>query len=107
MTRLFPTKLSLCLGLGLSLALTLVAAGRASSADDKCTIAVKGDSPIAKACAKGGRAEAKKTMKEAVKTAKANGKAFTCEGCHKDLDNYELTKNARDDFPSLIAAQKK
>lgn len=109
MTRLFPTKLSLRLGrhlsLGLALALTLVA-GRAT-ADDKCTIAVKGDSPIAKACAKGGRPEAKKTMKEAVKTAKANGKTFTCENCHKDLDNYELTKNARDDFAGLIAAQKK
>jgi hypothetical protein len=100
MTRLFP-KISL----GLLLAFTLVA-GRAT-ADDKCTIATKGDSPIAKACAQGGRAEAKKTMKEAVKTAKANGKTFTCENCHKDLDSYELTKNARDDFPKLIAAQKK
>jgi hypothetical protein len=109
MTRLFTTKLSLRLGLplGLGLALALSLAAGHATADDKCTIATKGDSPIAKACAKGGRAEAKKTMKEAVKTAKANGKTFTCENCHKDLDNYELTKNARDDFPSLMAAQKK
>ena len=34
------------------------------------------------ACAKGGRNEAKKVMKDMVKTAKANGGKFTCEGCH-------------------------
>ena len=93
------------LSLGLALAIALVA-GRAS-ADDKCTIATKGDSPVAKACAKGGRGEAKKLMKEAVKTAKANGKAFKCEDCHKDLETFELTANARDDFAKLMAAQKK
>jgi hypothetical protein len=102
MTRFSLIKLAL----GLSLALTVVAVGRAS-ADDKCTIATKGDSPVAAACAKGGRAEAKKVMKEAVKTAKANGKTFTCENCHKDLENFELTKNAREDFGKLMAAQKK
>ena len=101
MTRFSLIKLAL----GLSLALTLVV-GRAS-ADDKCTIATKGDSPVAAACAKGGRADAKKVMKEAVKTAKANGKTFTCENCHKDLESFELTKNAREDFPKLMAAQKK
>ena len=105
MKRVFSVKLSLCLSLGLLLGSALVT-GRAS-ADDKCTIATKGDSPTAKACAKGGRPEAKKTMKEMVKTAKANGATFTCEGCHKDLDTYELTKNARDDFAKLVAAQKK
>jgi hypothetical protein len=73
----------------------------------KCTIAVKGDSPTAKACAKGGRDEAKKMMKEMVKIAKGNGQKFTCDGCHKDLDNYELTKNATEDFKKLEAAQKK
>ena len=26
---------------------------------------------------------------------------FTCDGCHKDLDNYELTKNANDDYKKL------
>ena len=74
--------------------------------DGKCTIAVKGDSPTAKACAKGGRAEAKKMMKEMVKQAKGNGQKFTCDGCHKDLDNYELTKNATEDFKKLEAASK-
>ena len=72
--------------------------------DGKCTIATKGDSPTAKACTKGGRAEAKKMMKEMVKIAKANGQKFTCDGCHKDLDNYELTKNATEDYKKLEAA---
>jgi hypothetical protein len=76
-------------------------------ADDKCKIATKGDSPTAKACAKGGLAEAKKVMKDMVKTAKANGGKFTCEGCHKDMDSYALTANAQDDYKKLEAAQKK
>ena len=82
-------------------------AGRAVAGDEgKCTIATKGDSPTAKACAKGGRAEAKKIMKEMVKQAKAAGQKFTCDGCHKDLDNYELTKNAVEEFKKLEAASK-
>ena len=82
--------------------------GRALAGDEgKCTIATKGDTPTAKACAKGGRPEAKKLMKEMVKTAKANGQKFTCDGCHKDLDNYELTKNGQDDFKKLVVAQEK
>jgi hypothetical protein len=82
-------------------------AGRAVGDDGKCTIAVKGDSPTAKACTKGGRAEAKKMMKEMVKQSKAAGQKFTCDGCHKDLDNYELTKNATEDFKKLEAVAKK
>jgi hypothetical protein len=83
-------------------------AGVARAGDEgKCTIATKGDSPTAQACTKGGRTEAKKLMKEMVKTAKENKQKFTCDGCHKDLDNYELTKNARDDYKKLEAAQKK
>lgn len=79
--------------------------GVAQAGDEgKCTIATKGDTPTAKACAKGGRAEAKKLMKDMVKQAKANGQKFTCDGCHKDLDNYELTKNAVDDYKKLEAA---
>jgi hypothetical protein len=74
--------------------------------DGKCTIAVKGNSPTAKACIKGGRAEAKKMMKEMVKQAKVAGQKFTCDGCHKDLDNYELTKNAVEDFKKLEAVAK-
>lgn len=72
----------------------------------KCTIATSGDSPTAKACAKGGRDAAKKVMKKMVADAKAKGQKFTCEGCHKDLDNYELTKNGKDDFAKLEALLK-
>ena len=93
--------------LGLSLALALAFSAGRSFAGTACTIATKGDSAPAKACAKGGRDEAKKEMKQMVKTAKANGANFTCEGCHKDLEGFELTKNARDEFPKLVAAQKK
>jgi hypothetical protein len=88
-------------------ALLFLSIGTAGAADEgKCTIATKGDSPTARACAKGGRAEAKKVMKDMVKQAKVGGQKFTCDGCHKDLDNYELTKTANDDFKKLEAAQK-
>ena len=72
----------------------------------KCTIATRGETTTAGACARGGRAEAKKVMKEMVKQAKASGQKFTCEGCHKDLDNFELTKNATEDFQKLEAVAK-
>ena len=83
---------------------TAAVGGLAMGGDSaKCTIATSGDSETAKACAKGGRAEAKKAMKKMVADAKGKGQKFTCEGCHKDLDNYELTKNSKDDFKKLEA----
>ncbi|MES1205034.1 MAG: hypothetical protein ABUS79_03775 [Pseudomonadota bacterium] len=83
---------------------TATLCGLAAAADSaKCTIANSGDSETAKACAKGGRAEAKKAMKKMVADAKGKGKKFTCEQCHKDLDNYELTKNGKEDFKQLEA----
>jgi hypothetical protein len=82
-----------------------IAAGVARAGDEgKCTIATKGGTPTAKACEHGGRAEAKKLMKDMVKQAKAKGEKFTCDGCHKDLDNYALTKNGEDDYKKLEAA---
>ncbi len=102
MTR-FIAKLSTA---GL-LAVTLLAGAARAGDEGKCTIATKPDTETGKACAKGGRAEAKKVMKEMVKKAKANGQKFTCDGCHKDLDTYALTKNAQDDYKKLIAAQTK
>ena len=69
-----------------------------------CKIATKGDTPTAKACAKGGRDAAHALMKDMVSQAKARGVKFTCEGCHKDLDSYELTKNAKADYKKLEAA---
>jgi hypothetical protein len=98
-------RLTLAVFVAASSSSVLLQTGVASAADEaKCTIATKGDTPTAKACAKGGRAEAKKMMKDMVKSAKAKGAKFTCDGCHKDLDNYELTKNAVDDYKKLEAA---
>ena len=80
-----------------------LSASGVARADGKCTIAIKGDTPTAKACAQGGRDAAKKLMKEMVKQAKAKNEKFTCDGCHKDLDNYALTANANDDYKKLEA----
>ncbi len=73
--------------------------------DAKCTLATKGDSQVAKACAEGGLAAAKKAMKVMVKAAKANGVKFECDDCHKDTDGkYELTADGKDKFKKLLAA---
>jgi hypothetical protein len=69
-----------------------------------CKIATKGQTPTAKACTSGGRDAATKLMKDMVSQAKAKGGKFTCDGCHKDMDNYELTKNANADYKKLEAA---
>jgi RNA polymerase sigma factor (sigma-70 family) len=66
-----------------------------------CTIATKGESAVARACAKGGRAEAKKLMKEMVKSAKTMGQKLACENCHIDLETFDLRENARDDYAKL------
>ena len=90
------------------LTLSIVSGNAIGGGDEgKCTIATKPDTATGKACAHGGRAEAKKVMKDMVKKAKANGQKFTCDGCHKDLDNYELTKNATEDYKKLEAAAAK
>ena len=99
----FAAKLSAATLLAATLTVGVARAGD----EGKCTIATKPDTETGKACAKGGRAEAKKVMKDMVKKAKANGQKFTCDGCHKDLDNYALTKNAEDDYKKLEAAQTK
>jgi hypothetical protein len=98
----------------LRLVLTIFVAGFVGSArvgqlawagdSAKCTIATSGKTEPARACAKGGRPEAKKTMKRMVESAKAKGqKQFSCSGCHKDLENFELTKDARDELKKLEA----
>jgi hypothetical protein len=72
-----------------------------------CKIATLSDSPTAKACKSGGRDAAEKLMKAMVKQAGDNGVKFKCENCHKDLDNFELTKNATADYKKLEAASAK
>lgn len=87
------------------IAVLLFGLGVANAADrGPCTIATKGATPTAKACAQGGRDAAWKLMKDMVKQAKDKGVKFSCESCHKDVDNFELTKNANADYKKLEAA---
>jgi|tagenome__1003787_1003787.scaffolds.fasta_scaffold15217042_1 hypothetical protein len=92
----------------LFLSFTVGAAYVARSSDavagEKCSIAVKGASPTARACAKGGRDEARKVMKDMVTAAKTNGSKFSCDSCHKDIMTYELKPNAVDDYKKLQTA---
>ncbi len=83
----------------------LFVSGSALADDNKCTIATKAESVVGKACASGGRKEAKKLMKEIVKKAKEKGTKFQCDGCHKNMDGtMELTKDAKADFKKLLTA---
>ncbi len=87
--------------------LFLAAAPLAARADDNtCTIATKGNSPVADACKKGGRKAAEEVMEGLVKAAKAKGTKLKCKGCHEDMDNFKLKDNAGEDFKKLLAAAK-
>jgi len=79
-----------------------------SRADDKCTIAVKGDNAVVTACKEGGIKKAKAKMKEMQKLGKAKGLKFECDNCHKDeaAGNWTLSKDAEDNFKKLAAVQK-
>lgn len=79
------------------------ATGGFAFAGDACTIATSGDSQPAKACAKGGRPEAKKVMKAMVAAANTSGGKFKCLDCHQDIDDYQLTKIAKADYAKLVA----
>ena len=72
-----------------------------------CTVAVKGDSPVAVACREGGRRAAKRTMKELVNAALRNGTRKACDQCHVDLDSYALLADARPEFESLVQAARR
>jgi hypothetical protein len=79
-------------------------AGRAADSAP-CTIAVKGDSPVAEACAAGGIDKAKKVMRDLkLRAHKATRKTYECDDCHKDDVKYELTAGARDKFKEMLAA---
>lgn len=47
-----------------------------------CSVAVKGNSPVVKACAAGGVPAAKAVMRDMIAAAKRKGKAFECDTCH-------------------------
>jgi hypothetical protein len=98
MNRTYRTSL-----LALALGTASIIAGGAWAAD-RCTIATKGDSPVAKACAQGGLVEAKRAMRDLVKTGKRAGARYECDDCHKNDTGYDLTPAARDNFKKLLAA---
>ena len=77
----------------------------ADAAADKCTIALKGDNAVVKACEKGGVKEAKKVMKAMVKVAKDKGKKWECDSCHKNEEDWKLTGDGEKLFKELIAIQ--
>lgn len=109
MTKLLPSGLGLILlaaTLGASRGPYRHSAARASGGGPvvPCKIAIGGGSPVAEACARGGLDLAKKTMKVLVRNAKDNGHRFICEGCHKNLDDFELASDAREEFRRLLQA---
>ena len=69
--------------------------------DRPCRIATTGRGPIVEACKTGGVAEAKKLMKELVKKAKFRGNKLTCDGCHRNVDDWTLLDGARDRLDKL------
>lgn len=100
MLRLFSS--SLLAGL-----LTLTLFSGSSRADGKCTIAVKGDNAVVKACQEGGIKKAKAAMKAMQKVGKDKGQKFECDDCHKDGsgENWTLNKDAEEKFKKLLAVQ--
>jgi hypothetical protein len=88
----------------------LVLAGTAvgvSRADDikKCSIAVRGDSPVRDACEEGGIDQARATMKRllGIARSKQRGKHWSCDDCHADQETWKLNEDARRHFKELLA----
>ena len=98
-TVLITTLFGASLGLGF---------GARAGADEveKCTIAIQGDSPIAKACQEGGVRLAKRKMKELVRTARERGMMSECNDCHNGSETWTLNKGATDKFRKLIEITK-
>jgi len=78
--------------------------GRAVADNKPCAIATKGDSPVAKACASGSVVDAKRVMRDMVKSGKKAGVKYECDDCHKNDTGYDLTAQARENFKKLLAA---
>ena len=75
------------------------------SGPNPCELAIRGDSPVSRACHEGGIAKAKLVMKDLVRRARAGGLRLTCDDCHSTQDDYgDLTGDARDKFKKLLEA---
>lgn len=99
-----------CLGVLSLVGLTVAAlasgdgARPAAAQGNACRLAIKGDSPVARACAEGGVVKAKHTMRAMIKEGRAQGVRFQCDDCHSDDTAYEkLTPEAKDRFARLLA----
>jgi hypothetical protein len=78
------------------------------SGADPCHLAIKSDSPVAKACREGGVKAAKVAMKDLVKGARAAGVRFQCDDCHSsDSDYTQLAKGSEEKFAKLLAANRR
>jgi hypothetical protein len=95
------------LAAGLLTAFLCTATSQAAD-DNKCTIAVKNDNEVVKACKEGGIKKAKTIMKKMQKDAKAKGVKHDCDDCHKDEANanWTLNKDAEEKFKKMLAAIK-
>jgi RNA polymerase sigma factor (sigma-70 family) len=71
-----------------------------------CAIATGGDSPVARACRRGGVQAAKQVMKTMLKAARNRQKKFECDDCHRDesAPDWLLRADARDRFEALRRA---
>jgi hypothetical protein len=101
-TMVRMTRVALLLGSVAAILFAFTGVGRAG--DTSCTIATKGDSPVAKACTEGGIKKAKAVMKKMVKDAKAGGFTGDCDDCHKDDAKFDLTDDAAEKFKKMLAA---
>jgi hypothetical protein len=89
------------------LAMTLYTATSHAADDTKCTIAIKDDNAVVKACKEGGIKKAKSVMKAMQKKGKEGGLKFECDECHKDesAGNWTLKDGAEKKFKELLAKQ--
>jgi hypothetical protein len=78
--------------------------GEAAEAEEPAASAYKGSDPcratsfsvdrVRSACANGGRAAAKRVMKDAIGKATATGQSLRCSNCHADQKDYALKADA-------------
>jgi hypothetical protein len=71
---------------------------------EPCRRAVKGDSPVARACREGGLPSAKATMKDLVKEGRLAGLKLACDDCHLDTVEFaKISPDAPDKLRNLLA----
>jgi hypothetical protein len=78
--------------------------GSGGQGHNDCRLARQGLSPVGRACAYGGRREAKRAMKAMIKAARGRGLRYECDTCHRDEHTWALTDDARARFSDMLAA---